>query len=91
MAGHNLHRAIPPIASEAPQVQAVPSCKVPVQGVWIRVSSPFCGLLHVWEGGGKRRVFAIGNYVKQRLLMLKPYYDWLMSILRRLPTDGTFC
>lgn len=41
------------------------------------------------EGGGKRRVFAIGNYVKQRLL--KPYHDWLMAILRRLPTDGTFC
>ena len=40
------------------------------------------------EGGGKRRIFAIGNYVKQRLL--KPYHDWAMELLRRLPMDGTF-
>ena len=31
-------------------------------------------------------VVAIDNYVMQRLL--RPYHDWLMSIL--LPTDGTF-
>jgi hypothetical protein len=42
----------------------------------------------VVEGGGKRRVFAIGNYVNQRLL--RPFHDWLMRILRFLPTDGTF-
>lgn len=30
------------------------------------------------EGGGKRRFFIIGNYVKQRLL--KPYHDWAMSV-----------
>jgi hypothetical protein len=40
------------------------------------------------EGGGKRRIFAIGNYVNQRLL--KPVHQWLMEVLRPLPTDGTF-
>nr|WOR07594.1 CeaMV1-RdRp [Duamitovirus sp.] len=40
------------------------------------------------EGGGKRRLFAIGNYVKQRLLW--PYHSWLMKVLKRLPNDGTF-
>ena len=40
------------------------------------------------EGGGKRRIFAIGNYLNQRLL--KPLHDWLMQVLRRLPMDGTF-
>lgn len=40
------------------------------------------------EGGGKRRIFAIGNWVNQRLL--KPFHDWLMDVLRSLPTDGTF-
>lgn len=40
------------------------------------------------EGGGKRRIFAIGNYVNQRLL--KPVHDWLMSVLRLIPMDGTF-
>lgn len=40
------------------------------------------------EGGGKRSIFAIGIYVKQRLL--RPYHDWLMTILRRIPNDGTF-
>ena len=39
-------------------------------------------------GGGKRRVFAIGNYVNQRLL--RPVHDWLMSVLRLIPMDGTF-
>lgn len=40
------------------------------------------------EGGGKRRIFAIGNYVNQRLL--KPIHDWLMSVLKMIPMDGTF-
>nr|UJQ92483.1 MAG: putative RNA-dependent RNA polymerase [Mitoviridae sp.] len=40
------------------------------------------------DGGGKRRVFAIGNFVKQRLL--HPYHVWLMENLRTLRTDGTF-
>ncbi|KAK6923544.1 RNA-dependent RNA polymerase, mitoviral [Dillenia turbinata] len=39
-------------------------------------------------GSGKRRIFAICNYVNQRLL--KPFHDWLMSILRIIPMDGTF-
>ena len=37
------------------------------------------------EGAGKRRIFAIGNYVNQRLL--RPIHDWLMTVLR---ADGTF-
>lgn len=40
------------------------------------------------EGGGKRRVFAIGNYVNQRLL--KPIHDWLAEVLKTIPMDGTF-
>lgn len=42
----------------------------------------------VEEGGGKRRLFAIGNYINQRLL--RSYHDWLMAVLRRIPCDGTF-
>lgn len=40
------------------------------------------------DGAGKRRLFAIGNYIKQRLL--RPVHDWAMSVLRTLPMDGTF-
>jgi hypothetical protein len=40
------------------------------------------------EGSGKRRIFAIGNYVKQRLL--HPFHTWLMTILKSIPNDGTF-
>lgn len=40
------------------------------------------------SGAGKRRIFAIGNYINKRLL--KPVHDWLMEVLRILPTDGTF-
>lgn len=40
------------------------------------------------EGAGKRRLFAIGNYVNQRLL--KPVHQWFASVLRRVPMDGTF-
>jgi len=40
------------------------------------------------EGGAKRRIFAIGNFINQRLL--KPFHDWLMAVLSHLPTDGTF-
>ncbi|GLT62820.1 hypothetical protein SLA2020_354280 [Shorea laevis] len=40
------------------------------------------------EGGGKRRLFAIGNWVNQRLLT--PIHSWLASVLRQLPMDGTF-
>jgi hypothetical protein len=38
------------------------------------------------EGAGKRRLFAIGNSVKQRLLY--PVHDWAMRVLARIPTDG---
>jgi hypothetical protein len=40
------------------------------------------------EGAGKRRIFAIGNYVKQR--QLRPYHDWLARLLSRIPNDGTY-
>lgn len=39
----------------------------------------------VVEGGSKRRIFAIGNYINQRLL--KPVHDWLMEVLARIPID----
>lgn len=40
------------------------------------------------SGAGKRRIFAIGNYINQRLLY--PLHKWLMTQLRQLPMDGTF-
>lgn len=40
------------------------------------------------SGAEKRRIFAIGNYVNQRLL--KPFHDWFMKALSTLPMDGTF-
>nr|YP_009228112.1 hypothetical protein AYB38_gp36 [Brassica nigra]AJD85422.1 hypothetical protein BniMp042 [Brassica nigra] len=40
------------------------------------------------EGAGKRRLFVIGNWFKQRLLY--PVHVWGMSVLRRIPQDGTF-
>lgn len=40
------------------------------------------------EGGGKRRIFAIGNYINQRLLY--PIHSWLMKVLAEIPMDGTF-
>ena len=43
-------------------------------------------LAQVIEGGGKRRIFAIGNYLSQRLL--HPF--WVMDVLRTIPMDGTF-
>lgn len=39
-------------------------------------------------GDGKRRVFAVGNYINQRLLY--PIHQWLAEILRLIPMDGTF-
>lgn len=50
-------------------------------------STPLPGRLAA-EGGGKRRIFAIGNYIKQRLL--HPVHIWAMTVLKRLPSDGTF-
>lgn len=40
------------------------------------------------EGRAKRRIFAMGNYLCQRLL--KPFHEWLMKLLSTLPMDGTF-
>lgn len=42
----------------------------------------------MWKELGKRRIFAIGNYIKQRLL--HPVHVWAMRVLSLLPTDGTF-
>ncbi|KAK8610174.1 hypothetical protein V6N13_081341 [Hibiscus sabdariffa] len=42
----------------------------------------------VESGAGRRRVFAVGNYVNQRLL--QPLHNWLMEALGDLKTDGTF-
>jgi hypothetical protein len=52
--------------------------------VWLKTGR-LCATI---EGDGKGRIFAIGNYLKQRLL--RPVHDWAMAVLRRLPTDGTF-
>lgn len=51
---------------------------------------PMCPgrLSAVCSGDGKLRVFAIGNYINQRLLY--PVHQWCASVLRRLRTDGTF-
>lgn len=51
---------------------------------WLR----FGRIAQVVEGGAKRRLFGIGNYVKQRLL--HPVHDWTMRVLARIPMDGTF-
>lgn len=40
------------------------------------------------EGGGKTRIFAIPNALKQALI--RPAHDWCMSVLRLIPMDGTF-
>ncbi|KAJ1419741.1 RNA-dependent RNA polymerase, mitoviral [Sesbania bispinosa] len=40
------------------------------------------------SGAGKRRVFAIGNFVFQRTL--RPLIYFIMKVLRRIPMDGTF-
>jgi hypothetical protein len=45
-------------------------------------------LAQSFEGAGKRRLFVIGNYFKQRLLF--PIHEWAMSVLRSIPSDGTF-
>lgn len=50
---------------------------------------PVCGRLGMSiEGGGKRRIFSMGNYLNQRLL--RPVHDWLMAVLSRIQMDGTF-
>lgn len=70
---------------------------ITIQTIWIddnekdpseRVSLPVAKVASSMAGAGKRRLFIIGNYVIQRLL--RPYGDWLMSVLRTLPGDGTF-
>ncbi|KAH0706215.1 hypothetical protein KY289_011291 [Solanum tuberosum] len=45
------------------------------------------GLAQAIEGGGKRRIFARCNYIKQRLL--HPVHIWAMTVLSSLKTDAT--
>ena len=45
-------------------------------------------LCQTLAGGGKRRIFAICNYVKQCLLT--PIHDWSFEVLSKIPMDGTF-
>jgi hypothetical protein len=40
------------------------------------------------EPAGKIRVFAMVDYMSQ--VLLRPFHDFLFSLLRGLPTDGTF-
>jgi hypothetical protein len=40
------------------------------------------------EPAGKVRAIAIADYWTQRLM--SPVHDWMMSVLKTLPTDGTF-
>ncbi|KAI5664245.1 hypothetical protein M9H77_23568 [Catharanthus roseus] len=42
----------------------------------------------VFPGAGKGRMFAIGNYINQRLL--RPFHEWAMLVLKRIPMDRTF-
>lgn len=45
-------------------------------------------LCQAMSGGGKRRIFAICNYVKQCLLT--PVHDWSFKVLSKIQMDGTF-
>ena len=40
------------------------------------------------EGGGKKRLFAIGSPLYQALV--RPIHDWAMTVLARLRMDGTY-
>jgi len=55
-----------------------------LEGTYLRPGK----LSQVIEGGGKRRLFAIGNYIKQRLL--HPIHTWAMKIFSSIPMDGTY-
>ncbi|KAG9438895.1 hypothetical protein H6P81_021193 [Aristolochia fimbriata] len=63
----------------------------PAQVIWFPYmrTRPESGRFGVkLEGAGKIRVFAIANPILQALI--RPIHDWAMSILRLLPTDGTY-
>ncbi|KAJ1419392.1 RNA-dependent RNA polymerase, mitoviral [Sesbania bispinosa] len=56
------------------------------RGIFANFTSEFS---HSIEScAGKRRVFAIGNHVNQRVL--RPLNNWLMEALGDLKTGGTF-
>ncbi|MCD7467756.1 hypothetical protein HAX54_005375 [Datura stramonium] len=57
-------------------------------GAYRRVPLATGRLAQAIEESGKRRIFAICNYVKQRLLF--PVHQWAMKVLSRIPTDRTF-
>jgi len=62
-------------------VKLITELAEPEEGKWGKL-----GLKH--EGGGKVRVFAMLDSIRQALL--RPIHNWLMSVLRSIPNDGTF-
>lgn len=59
-----------------------------VSGAYVGFPIASGRLAQVIEGSGKRRIFAICNYIKQRLLY--PVHQWAMRVLSSIPMDGTF-
>ncbi|PHT36869.1 hypothetical protein CQW23_24569 [Capsicum baccatum] len=57
-------------------------------GACTRVPLVIGRLAQVIEEGGKRWIFSICNYIKQRLMF--PVHKWAMKVLSRIPSDGTF-
>lgn len=53
----------------------------PIEGRWGTLGKKL-------EGGGKVRVFAMLDSIRQALL--RPIHNWLMSALRIIPNDGTY-
>lgn len=66
------------VASRMMSLEDLPECGLDLDG-------RLCAAV---EGGGKRRIFAIGNSVNQRLL--RPVHVWLMKVLKTIPIGGTF-
>lgn len=76
----NLHTRRPRLVWEAYR-----SClTIQLLGIQLVTGRLGCSL----EGAGKRRIFAISNYMNQRLL--KPVHQGFAEVWRRLPMDGTF-
>jgi len=70
-----------PITSSLGFVEFIKELAEPVPGRWGTL-----GLKR--EGGGKVRVFAMLDSIRQALL--RPIHIWLMTVLRSIPNDGTF-
>lgn len=59
----------------------------------IAANTPYGNFIHsriamLSQGGGKTRIIAIGDYWSQNIL--RPLHDFVMEVLRRLETDGTW-